>query len=527
MASKRLNLNKLYKALLHLENEVFTDFKDEKKVDDKTLFLRGLQEDIVSNAMGLIIALGTNRSDIAGPSSNCRSIIEAFAFLNKLTNDEFTPQQLKRFRDAYKIIEFYNAKEFWEIDPSEETKLFVEEQQKEVGDLIDAYTKEFNCDKKTVERICKDSLFVFYGNNPKKSDWIKYSDLIKDFSKKAGAVAITLYNTLGSMVHSQFISDPDVRKFQKDLVRSLSISTLMMVHNYVFGDLKISSNNCSKQRGLYKDLEDPLYVKQFDCSRRKTDFLTEFVNLATHNKTEKRYLFFRDFMERSICLFGDMDSNGILGFREQATMKFKSAIELMAFYYLTMHSKDQEETEARIECYEISSQMSVYSERKDPDSIKRMECLRERLNKVFLSFYKESYGITKYETFETNILRNGHYFLSKEDSIRDLVFKFIETNESEKDPEWRKWMRYAYLTSLDMEHSGGYALASRDEAWKFICENALGVVSRFFMSTMDWIVSLEEDKYVAEKLSLLARGFVELVLRETLAHQMYGMMPRK
>ncbi len=525
MPSNRLNLNKIYRALLHLDKKLLVDCWN-NDLDDKTFFLHGLQEDIVSNALGLIVPYHAGDSDLAGPASNCRSILEAFAFMSKLDNDELSPQQLKRYRDSYRIIEFDNAKEFWEINPTDEMKEFIDKEKDNVDRIIESYAAELNCEKRKIRKLSKSPLFVLAGEDLNEQTPIKYFHLIKDFSAKQGPFVIELYNKLGSMLHPQFVSDVEIRDFEKGLVLWCIDGTLKIVRDYLFDELKISNNDCSKQKGLLVDFKDDSFSRQFNYLDEKIKHLVSFVSVATANKTGQRNSFIRDFWVRAINLYADIESCGILGYREQATMKFKSLIELVAFFFLTLYEDSEEEVNARIECYDVSSQMSVYKGRKDDKSLNIMRDLEERLKSVFESFYKKAYNLDSFDVFKDQIINNNHYFLSKKETIKDLVFRFIENNQNGDDSDWKKWARYAYKTSLDMEHSGGYALLSREDQWKNIFQSESDWISRFFMMEMNFIIRDEQDDLIKQKLLIYAQGYTELAVRESLARLKFGTVNR-
>ena len=145
-------------------------------------------------------------------------------------------------------------------------------------------------------------------------------------------------------------------------------------------------------------------------------FLAHAVMLPTVSDSYTLYT-----MEKLTYLYYGMESMAILGFSEHAAMKFKSAIELISYYYLIEKAKDGLDAfNALKEAFRVSSEIQ-YRQLLNENN-QDFETLFDRLKAVYESYYQKRYHAT-FDEFKDNICHNGKYFFSenKSFSYRKLV----------------------------------------------------------------------------------------------------------
>ena len=82
MEKKQLEyLNYLYRALKKRDTEILKHFCDEN-ISDNNYFSYGIQNDIISNALNIIINYLSDNILSIGVDNSCRTIIEAMTILN-------------------------------------------------------------------------------------------------------------------------------------------------------------------------------------------------------------------------------------------------------------------------------------------------------------------------------------------------------------------------------------------------------------------------------------------------------------
>ena len=78
--SRSYDINDLYKTLKRHDKDILKHFCDDD-LSDIDYFFYGINSDIISNSLNILINYFSNNLDSAGVDLSCRTIIEAFVIL--------------------------------------------------------------------------------------------------------------------------------------------------------------------------------------------------------------------------------------------------------------------------------------------------------------------------------------------------------------------------------------------------------------------------------------------------------------
>ena len=457
----------------------------EPELDDKTHFIHAVEEDIISNAIYLDFALRYIPIDTIGMSSSCRTIMEALILIEASDSGMIPGENYKRFRDEYVFIEYSNGKRLFELLPDYAGEGSFKKLSEEYDSLSKKYCDELGLKQSEFARFAKDPMFVFF----KKGD-----HSLEDFNylvKKFRPDWIDNYHFLGMEIHPRFLRDEKLEKKERKQVKELSISMLTKAVGYLKEKYKKEMEE-GEAKSLTETVNDPLYYGPWFIPINKEievfqAFLAHAVMLPTVSDSYTLYT-----MEKLTYLYYGMESMAILGFSEHAAMKFKSAIELISYYYLIEKAKDGLDAfNALKEAFRVSSEIQ-YRQLLNENN-QDFETLFDRLKAVYESYYQKRYHAT-FDEFKDNICHNGKYFFSenKSFSYRKLVQTFLEDYLGGNELD-RRNILCVYDTSIDMEHAGGYLMESSIGPWEQNCQIVMKFFQDFFLIWMSDVISTKRD----------------------------------
>ena len=108
MEKKQLEyLNYLYRALKKCDVEILKHFCDEN-ISDNEYFSYGIQNDIISNSLNIIINYLSGNILSTGVDNSCRTIIEAMTILNIDKAGRISDKQKAIYRYLYSYVDTNN-----------------------------------------------------------------------------------------------------------------------------------------------------------------------------------------------------------------------------------------------------------------------------------------------------------------------------------------------------------------------------------------------------------------------------------
>ena len=102
-------LNNLYKSLKKLDADILAKFNHSEIADDD-YFLYGIQNDIVSNALNILVNYLTGNIESAGVDNSCRIILEAMTILAMNASGDISDIQKSIYRYSYAYVDLENFK---------------------------------------------------------------------------------------------------------------------------------------------------------------------------------------------------------------------------------------------------------------------------------------------------------------------------------------------------------------------------------------------------------------------------------
>ena len=215
-----------YKTLKEHDVAILKKF-NEKDLNDEDYFFYGINSDIISNALSILINRLSNNSDSIGIDNNCRAIIEAFVVLKMDASGNITPKQKELYRYQYALVDYDNF------------KMAITEQEKENENYkrlildrekaIKIAMEHFGCERKVLNN------YKFSADDPafylkkKLYDKITFAHLLSKypiFNEKS----LEIYEFFSLFAHPRFEKNPEAEKCYNEIRKAY----VEIVLNYVF-----------------------------------------------------------------------------------------------------------------------------------------------------------------------------------------------------------------------------------------------------------------------------------------------------
>ena len=182
MEKKQLEyLNYLYRALKKRDTEILKHFCDEN-ISDNNYFSYGIQNDIISNALNIIINYLSDNILSIGVDNSCRTIIEAMTILNIDKAGRISDKQKTIYRYLYSYVDTNNFHSLLKDSDSagkfnDKMKKVLEDKEKAKAAILD----HFNCSPKELNSrdIGIDDPCFYLKHNLKTK--IRFADLIAKY----------------------------------------------------------------------------------------------------------------------------------------------------------------------------------------------------------------------------------------------------------------------------------------------------------------------------------------------------------
>lgn len=451
----KITIDDLYKSLKFHDKEILKNYND-KSISDYYYFFNALNFDIISNALSIIINLKTDNIESIGVDNNCRAILEAFLILKMRALNEINDEQLKIFRNQYKLVDYYNLIKVY----GESIYDMFPEKKNEYENALDEICQYY---KKTKKEIRKKILGDpnLYLNKEYSKNTISFAHLFEKY-KIFDEDKVRAYSFFSMNIHPSCEINEKNYKYKLIIKQGLVKWVIDIVFDYfkntklfVFDNTITSFEEDIKQPRLSNNIQNiKSVVTLFDNIRKKTCLFEEGFNA-----------FESDYLDILMHAMVDLLIHQSLGYCEQVTNKFKSIIEYMAIHsYINCLEGDE---------FYIIRNMYLYSSRMQNNNYYRQLGLKEvdidnkKLEEYYETYYKEKYELDSFEEFVRNLENNSRYFISKNDnSYKKLVERFID--EHFANSNYANDLRLYYSISCDSEHAGGYIFNTNEGQWELM-----------------------------------------------------------
>ena len=465
----QLTQDDLYKSLKKHDIDILHLFgKDD--ISNSDYFFAGINSDIMSNALSILINEMTSNLESVGVDNNCRAIIEAFVILKMEAVGDISDLQKEIYRYQYSLVDLDNFKKVIK----EEDKQHPNYQSviKDRAKAVEAIIKHLGCKEEDLlnyKIASYDPNFYLKHTLKEKINFASLLEKYPVFDEKISK----LYEFFSLYAHPHFENNL-VLEEGLNKVRQIYINQIL---DYVFKYL-INTKLIIKDDSMPSFYDDfwgnPLLENNVVNIKtlEQTFILLEKMLCDVGDKQFDSFLSF--YLEKMRYLTIDMLISMSMGYKEQVISKFKSFIEYTSiFVYINMVNSEGELNNLK-RAFLYSSRLQLEEHLISTGIVKDNVVDTSVLKKLYETFYKEKYGLNDYQEFERNIRKNSLYFLSKNE--KNYTF-FVKTALKKMflDEEEQQVMSL-YKISKDMNHAGGYNFNSSEGIWDSSCWRVLIIV---------------------------------------------------
>lgn len=491
--------NDFYKTLREHDAAILKKFNN-FDLDDNEYFFYGINSDIMSNALSILINRLSGNSESVGIDNNCRAIIEAFLILKLDACGEISDKQKALYRYQYALVDYDNFKKNLKKEDknNDNFKKLDEDREKAISIAMDY----FACGRKDVLKLCNSSDDPAFYLKKKPYHKVSFSHLLNKypiFEEKS----IKIYEFFSLFAHPRFEKDPKT----ESTFSSIRESYVKIVLNYVFeylADLKL----------LIKDDNLKTFNDDFWYNPKLTN---NVYNIRTLEQTfilmEKLLTQFENgwdaftwfYLEKMRYLLIDMSINVSLGYNEQTCSKLKSFIEYSAIFNAVNKANSVEEFNNIKLGYWYSSKLQVEEYLSDLGLTDTNILNIELLKNIYESFYKERYELNSFEEFESKMRGNSLYFLSNDEKKSYNTFCIKLIDDVFPDKEKNLFVKNIYRICKDMNHSTGYNFNASEGIWFSAPHRALIVVYDLLIYFILSIANSLHDNGVDRDVSIVVK----------------------
>ena len=471
MEKKQLEyLNYLYRNLKKRDTEILKHFCDEN-ISDNNYFSYGIQNDIISNALNIIINYLSNNILSIGVDNSCRTIIEAMTILNIDKAGRISDKQKTIYRYLYSYVDTNNFRSLLKDSDgkfNDKMKKVLEDKEKAKTAILE----HFNCSPKELNSrdIGIDDPCFYLKHNLKVK--IRFSDLIAKY-QPTNTEFSKMYELFSIFIHPRCEMDSKVEEVLLS-IRKIYVDKII---NFVYKYLESYSFLFSKK--ALKNIRD--FNKEFFCNPTISNIIFNINNIdvafniiiqQTCILTNGFDYFACQFLNKIKYIIIDMLISETLGYKEHVIVTFKSFVEEYAVFYAIGSINDLKEFDYVKQAFEYSSRMQ-FEQYFNELNAKNMIIPLEDVEKLYNNHYKDKYNLTSYSKFCIELKRNSLYFLTKEKkNYTKLVRKLIEDVFNRNELESKDVMTL-YRISKDMGHASGYSFNATEGIIDAYCHKTL------------------------------------------------------
>ena len=469
--NKNEEFNELYKKLKVWDEAILNEF-DNKDISDNDYFNLGIKNEIISNALNILINYFSGNIESAGIDNSCRTIIEALVIEEMNARGDISDLQKRIYRYLYACVDWDNYKYFLKDIKIEHPN--IERLKADKEKAINAMMQHFNCEQRDLEkgRIDIDDPCFFLQKKLKHS--VRFSYLLNkyplEFEQKSRA-----YSFFSIFIHPRCELDMEVKDRYLEFRDGKIVTILKAVEDYL------------NDKGMLLGKEELTNIGDFDHDLFDNPTLSNNIwNIQkiweAFDYLIKQLCFFEngfdafsiDFFNQISSLIIDMMISVSLGYKEHAISNFKSFLESYSAFYSINMVKNVEEFKSIKKAYWVSSriQLDEYFESINDASLNSRTIYGDEIKKLYDGFYKTRYKLNDFNEFCENLKKNSLYALSNEKkSYNRLVTDFVSAMFIDDDK--RKDLISVYKTAKDIAHASGYGFNASKGVVDFNSHKAL------------------------------------------------------
>ena len=201
-------LNNLYKSLKRLDLDILAKF-NRAEISDEDYFFYGIHNDIVSNALNILVNYLTGNIESAGVDNSCRMILEALTILAMDESGDIEAVQKSIYRYSYAYVDIENFKLVTTKEQFQEDNFkAIKNDRNKCARYI---KKHFGCDYEDIQKQDSgvDDPCFYLKKNIK--DKVVFAKLIKKYFPTDSSIG-NLYEFFSIIVHPRCEMYPDPQK---------------------------------------------------------------------------------------------------------------------------------------------------------------------------------------------------------------------------------------------------------------------------------------------------------------------------
>lgn len=484
--AKYIKLNNLYKSLRILDSNILAKFNHDE-ITDEDYFLYGVQNDIVSNALNILVNYLTGNIESVGVDNSCRIILEALTILAMEANEDISQIQKSIYRYSYAYVDLANFKLTTTKEQLQEERFKgIKADRNKCANYI---KKHFNCEYEDIlkqENGSDDPCFYLKKNLKDKIVFAKLID--KYFPKDIGIGQ--LYEFFSIMVHPRCELDPNAEKATMEVHQHFVDDVLDIVVDF------LSSNNLSPKPDNGNDFNDHFFYNPLLTNNvhnvKEMELAFNLSIRSICNLPDGFDWFSWFFLEKTKYLVLDMMTSLSLGYTEHVVASFKPFIELFSIFYSINTRENMTEFEYLKRSYWVSSRIQFNEHIKKCSIPASNRNYMEELQSLYNDYYASRYNVSTFGKFYDKYLHNSLYFL---DNSKKSFSKFVrEAIEGISTDELQcKDLMTLYKISKDMAHASGYSFNATVDLVRVMSHKVMyGTLFVIYQFLLNTIATLKE-----------------------------------
>lgn len=495
-------LNNFYKSLKRLDLDILAKFNC-TEITDENYFFYGIHNDIVSNALNILVNYLIGNVESAGVDNSCRMILEAMTILAMNEEGDIETVQKSIYRYSYAYVDIENFKLFIEKEQYQEDSLrAIKNDRNKCAKYI---KRHFGCEYEDIQKQDSgvDDPCFYLKKNIK--DKIVFAKLIKKYFPPDSRIG-NLYEFFSIMIHPRCEMYPDAEKTTMETHRYFVDNILDIVANY------LADNNMLPSEENESDFNsdffyNPLLVNNIhNIKELELSFHLAMKKLCPLPNGYDWFTWF--FLEKSKYLILDMMTSLSLGYTEHVIATFKPFIEMFSIFYKINTVENLTEFNYLKESYWISSRIQFNEHIKKCGLSASNRNYKIELQTLYDNYYASRYNVGSFSSFYDKYLHNSLYFLDNSKKsfnkfVREAI-KGITVDESQG-----KDFMTLYKISKDMAHASGYSFNATVDLVQVVSHKVLFttlyIIREFLISGIETVKDqdkIDTLKLIIESLNL-------------------------
>lgn len=404
---------------------------------------------ITDNALSLIKNYLENAFDSQTALLNARNILENYVLLQMFKAGDIVEKHIEMFREQFFIIEYNSYKNI----PLEMRNGFID-MEKLKKDYFNAKSLFLKYIKETDFKKIEKSRIPFLCNSK-----LSYNSLIKKYCKDY----LKVYDFLSKCIHPSTFELDGIDK------RKIVEQILLIVYQlyFIIPSSEKEKNYFDEKNKVYSymlPLPDNYAYQLLEISQKQAAIFEELSKLFINSYGGDGYpsAYFRNLSKVII----DINTDVLLGYPENAKMKFKVILEMFAVYHKIYFDVDYEKVKY---LYEMLDYHLIYNFNREKTAEKENEIMA--LFKKYKSIYKES-KVTE-DKFKKNYTKALGWLIDDKGNVPTysrLVNEMLEALYCDEkiqnsDFTWKQLYSISYVESQNMSHGQGYLFFVNSGAW--------------------------------------------------------------